>query len=236
MPAPTQFPGSAVYKGQLYCFGGLGGTGVLNNVQIYQGAGGLQINGSGSVVGGLLQLTDGGLSQATSVFSQSPVNIQTFTTTFNFQLLDPKADGFTFAIQNAGPTALGSNGSGLGYWGIPTSLAIKFDIYNNQGEGTDSTGLYIDGAHPTVPAIDLTGTGINLRSGDLFNSLITYDGTNLRMTLTDTVTQKSWTNAWPIDIPSTVGGSTAYVGFTGSTGGYTSTEELLSWTYVQGPS
>jgi N-acetylneuraminic acid mutarotase len=35
MPVPTQFPGSAVYKGQLYCFGGYWG-GALNNVQIYQ--------------------------------------------------------------------------------------------------------------------------------------------------------------------------------------------------------
>lgn len=36
MPQATLLPGSAVYKGQLYCFGGLYLEGALNNVQIYQ--------------------------------------------------------------------------------------------------------------------------------------------------------------------------------------------------------
>ena len=35
MPQASQFPGSVVYKGQLFCFGGFWG-GALNNVQIYQ--------------------------------------------------------------------------------------------------------------------------------------------------------------------------------------------------------
>ena len=46
-------------------------------------------------------------------------------------------------IQNAGPTALGTGGGGLGFATIPTSVAIKFDIYNDSGEGNDSTGIYI---------------------------------------------------------------------------------------------
>ena len=50
----------------------------------------------------------------------------------------------TFTIQNAGVGALGPGGAGLGYGatspsgapGIDTSVAIKFDIYSNFGEGT----------------------------------------------------------------------------------------------------
>ena len=86
-----------------------------------------------------------------------------------------QADGFTFTIQNVGPTALGGNGGGLGYGpnpntgttgGIAKSVAIKFDFYNNNGEGTDSTGLYMNGAVPTVPAMDMTSSGVLLNSGD----------------------------------------------------------------------
>ena len=75
----------------------------------------------------------------------------------------------TFTIQNVGPSALGSDGGGLGFATIPNSVAIKFDIYNNAGEGPDSTGLYFNGAMPTVPAINLTGSGIDLHSGDYMN-------------------------------------------------------------------
>jgi hypothetical protein len=53
---------------------------------------------------------------------------------------------------------------------MPNSVAVKFDLYNNSGEGSDSTGLYIDGASPILPATDLTSTGINFHSGDIFNS------------------------------------------------------------------
>ena len=160
------------------------------------------------------------------------LNIAAFTTDFSFHLTDAQADGFTFVIQNAGPTALGADGGGLGYSGIPQSVAIKFDLYNNVGEGPDSTGLYTDGAAPTVPAINLTGTPINLHSGDPFAAHITYDGTDLTLTLTDSSTLGTWSYSWPINIPSTVGGNTAYVGFTAGTGGETATQNITSWKYL----
>ena len=157
--------------------------------------------------------------------------MQTFTTDFSFQLVDAQADGFTFVIQNAGPTAVGGDGGGLGYLGIPQSVAIKFDLYNNAGEGPDSTGLYTDGAAPMVPAINLTGTPINLHSGDPFAAHITYDGTDLTLTLTDSSTLGTWSYSWPINIPATVGGTTAYVGFTAGTGSSHLDPEYHSWTY-----
>jgi hypothetical protein len=35
-----------------------------------------------------------------------------------------------------------------------------------------------------------------------------------------------------IDIPGTVGGTTAFVGFTAGTGGTVSTQSILNWTYA----
>jgi hypothetical protein len=134
---------------------------------------------------------------------------------------------------------LGPSGGGLGYGpgsttgtpGIGKSIAVKFDLYSNAGEGTDSTGLYSNGASPTVPAIDMTSSGVNLHSGDVFNVHMTYDGTTLKMTITDaSFPSKTFSTSWMINIPATVG-NTAYVGFTAGTGALTATEEIISWTF-----
>ena len=176
-------------------------------------------------------MTDGNPNEARSAFFTTPVNVQQFSTGFDFQLTNPNADGFTFTIQGSGPTALGTVGGGLGYGGIPTSVAVKFDLYNNAGEGPDSTGLYTNGAVPTVPAINLSSTGINLHSGDIFNAQLTYNGATLTVVITDTVTNASATQTYTVNIPAIVGGPTAYVGFTGGTGGITAVQDILNWTY-----
>jgi Legume lectin domain/Chitobiase/beta-hexosaminidase C-terminal domain len=190
-------------------------------------------------------LTTGAQLQAGSAFYNTLTNIQTFTTDFTFQLTNAVADGFTFTIQNNAPTALGGLGGGLGYGadpnpndggnaGIGKSVAVKFDIYSNAGEGTDSTGVYLNGATPTVPAVDMTSSGVVLTSGDTMHAHITYDGTNLALTLTDTVTGKVFTDTLAVNIPSTVGANTAYVGFTGGTGGDTAVQKILTWTFTPG--
>jgi len=192
----------------------------------------LSLNYGATVTGGLLQLTDGGTGENRTAWFATRVPVQNFVTDFTFQQLNAAADGMTFTIQNDNVWALGGAGGGLGYQGITQSVAVKFDIYNNAGEGNDSTGLYTDGAAPTEPATDLSSTGINLRSGDLMHAHMVYDGTNLTMTLTDTVTNATVTEVFPVNIPSIVGSNTAWAGFTGGTGGGASTQNVLSWTYV----
>ena len=193
------------------------------------------VTGNAGFIDNRLRLTDGGLGERGSAFYSTPVNVQSFTTEFTFEALDPEADGLTFTIQNAGPAGIiGSGASGLGYTGILNSAAIKFDLYDNAGEGTNSTGLFVNGAEPTVPAVNLNGSGINLHSGDSILAQITYDGTSLVLTLTDTLTLATWSHSFAINIPATVGGNTAYVGFTGATGGKSAIQEVTSWTYVAG--
>ena len=207
--------------------------------QGFSGADGpIQLNGSTALDDSRLVLTGGAQNQAGSAFYATPINIQSFTTDFTFLLSDAVADGFTFTIQNVGPGELGGRGGSLGYEGIAKSVAIKFDLFNNLGEGADSTGLYIDGASPSIPAINLTHTGINLHSGDPMSVRITYNdgygGGELILTITDQITNAAWSNSFAVDIPATVGGKTAYVGFTGATGWETSTEAITSWTYETG--
>ena len=238
-PGFTQSPvASAAYVIQT------GGSPTINFASGFPSATGLQLNGKSKVSSSnFLELTDGGDYEASSAFWTTLVNIQAFTTNFTFQLSSASADGFTFTIQDAGLTALGAFGGGLGYGPDPNngptasigkSVAIKFDIYSNSGEGNDSTGLFTDGATPTLPAVNLTSSGIVLASGDTIAAQLTYNGTTLTLNLTDTVTNATFSQAFTVNIPSTVGANTAYVGFTGGTGGASAIQNIKTWTFTPG--
>src|SRR5207248_590882 len=179
-------------------------------------AGGMIFNGSAALSGSHLRITNGGTSEGGSAWFSTPVSVASFTNNFSFQVTPgtaPLADGFAFVIQANNTTALGSSGGGLGYstdtpgtttsTSILKSVAVKFDLYSNAGEGADSTGLYVNGASPTTPYVDMTGSGVDLRSGHVFNVAMSYDGTNLAMTITDTVTAGTFTHSWPINITTT---------------------------------
>jgi len=211
-----------------------GGGGSVSYPTGFTSATGFTLDGNATVTGGALQVTDGGTFEGRAIWYSTPLNIQQFTTDFTFQITPASAniaDGMTFTIQNQGLTALGGIGGALGYQDVKPSVAVKFDLYNNSGEGVDSTGFYTNGAAPTVPATDLTPSGVNLHSGHVMHAHLTYDGTTLTLTLTDTVTNATFTAAQAINIPATVLANTAFVGFTGGTGGAVSTQNILSWTY-----
>jgi fibronectin type 3 domain-containing protein len=199
----------------------------------------LTLNGSAAINGSVLELADGQQGEASSAFSRSRLDVTSFSTQFSLHLPHADADGLTFVIQNAGPTALGAGGGNLGYGadgrdqqGIANSVAVKFDLYDNSGEGPDSTGLYLNGASPeNVGSIDLSGSGINLHNGDVFAVAMSYDGAILKVTITDAATGASSTQSYAVDIPSTVGGGTAYVGFTGATGELTATLDVANWMF-----
>jgi fibronectin type 3 domain-containing protein len=208
----------------------------------------LTYNGSSHINGTNLELTDAGTTEAGSTFSTQPIDITHFTTSFTMQLhggTNPKADGITFTIQGQGVTALGSPGGGLGYGGDPNSgggasiapsVAVKFDIFNDAGEGTDSTGVYVNGAAPgPVGSIDLSGTGVDLDSGDPFSVSLISDGSTLQVRITDTTTNQYVIQTYSINIPATIGSNTALVGFTGSTSTSTAVQEIMTWTYAATP-
>lgn len=204
---------------------------------------GLTLNGGAAISGTHLRLTDGGTGEARSAFFNTPVNVQSFTNDFTFQLTNAYADGFTFTIQGIGATALGGGGGSLGYGptssssgtgGIGSSVAVGFQLYSTVlgNKEVSLTGSWTNGASPAAtPGTDTTGSGVNLHSGDVMSLHMTYDGTTLTWTITDTKTAKSFTKSITIDIPSSTG-NTAYVGFTGGSGGLTAIQDVLTWTYA----
>lgn len=185
----------------------------------------------------------------------APVNVQAFSTDFTLLFTSSNSNGSsglgtTFTIQNqptttstanygyvsGGPTALGNSNSALGYGyetpgslsgttgGLLNSVAVKFDLSNN------ATGLYTNGALPVGG--DVSITGVNLSGGHPLNVTLAYSGTTLTLTIKDSVTSASFSHSWAINIPTTVGGNTAYVGFTGSSGWFVANQSIQAWTYA----
>jgi hypothetical protein len=193
----------------------------------------LTINGNAAAVGNVLRLTHGQINQKGSVFSTAKVRIDAFVTSFRFQLHSgpTRADGITFTIQGQSPGALGGLGRELGYSGIGDSFAVKFDLLDNAGEGDSSTGFYLDGALPTVPAIDLLSASIDLHQGHVMQVDIEYDQGLLHLLVTDTVTGARLQRQFNVNLPAVVGASAAYVGFTGATGDLVAVQDILNWSF-----
>jgi hypothetical protein len=96
-------------------------------------------NGSASNSGGgCYQLTPDQPTQAGTIFSATPVNLNqpfTLNARFNFGCKDVNgADGILFIFASTN-TALGGGGGGLGYQGITPSIAIEIDDYQNGNFG-----------------------------------------------------------------------------------------------------
>lgn len=199
---------------------------------------------------GVARLTTGGFGQAGTVFTTSRVDITQFTSTFNLLICVTTptcataipAEGITFTIQGNAPTARGNNGGSLGYGGIGNSVAVKLDIFDNQGETDNSTGLFTGGHFPGLASgigdvnVPIDKSVLDLKSGDLFQVDMAYDATTLTLTvtITDTVTGSFATQAYTVDIPSQVGSKLGYVGLTGATGSSTARQDIQTWTFQSG--
>lgn len=190
----------------------------------------LKFNGYARSYGSGILMTDGHGNEASSIFFSRPVQTASFTTHFRFQFASNTAgDGLTFCLQGNGPAAIGAWGGEMGYKGIDRSIAVKFDLFDNFGEGKNSTGLFANGAYPALPATDLTRSGIDLHNGNPIDVTISYDGKVLTVSECDAVTRATASQTYTIDIPACTG-TRAYAGFTASMGGAISTLFISTWT------
>jgi alpha-L-arabinofuranosidase len=195
------------------------------------------LNGSAKLSGNTLMLTSGGYAQISSAWLAKKVSVGSFTTDFDFQVPSSGGDGFTFTLQNApkGLNASGGNGQALGYAGITKSVAFKFVLYDDTVHTPASqTGVMINGTITPTVTLDMSGSGISLHNGHVLHAHIRYVGNNLTETVTDATTGASFTHTYSGNITSVLGTSTAYVGFTASTGGFTAVQNILSWTFTCG--
>src|SRR5439155_25792019 len=133
------------------------------------------------------------------------------------------------------------------YGGIGQSVGITFGAAI-PSTGVSSTGLFHNGVYPTDKPVapdvfqPLRGTGIDFTAGSedpkgphTFQATLSYHGTTLSETIIDQTTGASFSRDYAnVDLPTTVGGDTAFVGFGGGTDGRTATNAITSWTYSSG--
>jgi Chitobiase/beta-hexosaminidase C-terminal domain/Legume lectin domain len=206
--------------------------------------------------GSSIQLTNNTNGSANNAWYETPVNVQAFTTSFTFaetcptdcgdgfgfmivSVNNPSSPGYTYSGDSGGQFSWSQGCSGVtGTSGCSpiNSVLVKFDLYDvtTSKTGANLTGFYSGGEYPQAPnpEYDMSGAGIHLESGDLMRCTLAYNGTVLTESVTDTVTGATYTNSYAADIPSLVGGHTAYVGFGGGTGAATVIQNLTSWTYT----
>ena len=103
--------------------------------------------------------------------------------------------------------------------------ALALNVYSGNGRGL---ALKMNGSNPAYTPT----TPVNLASGNpIYVSLFYSDGV-LRTTLVESNTPNVYTTNYLVDLPSLLGGQTAYVGFTGGDGGLTSTQVVSDFTFV----
>lgn len=164
----------------------------------------------------------------------------------------PGADGFAFVIQNASPFAIGSLGGGIGYDGIPNSLAIEFDTYANDSNQIENfldpndnhIAILSNGTNPNsskhiLPYIRAQTTKIMplKTDGTIYTAKIEYDANNKKITVWLDTTEKFANpvlEASGIDLRSLLNLDQfegAYIGFTSATGNAYENHDILSWNF-----
>jgi NPCBM/NEW2 domain/Legume lectin domain/Bacterial lectin len=184
----------------------------------------------------VLLLTNSNSDEARSAFYEKPMPVVAggsgFTVLFTYTPSGDKwADGAAFVLHNdpRGASALGGYRGALGVGtetdGIPIASSVEFEI-NIWGKpgiawvSNGSTGPY-----------DATGS-VNVGSGNPIDVTLTYAPatTTLSVKLVDQVTKTTYSSSYKtLNVTNILGGSTAYVGFTG--GGHRATQKISNFSY-----
>ncbi len=217
---------------------------------------GLTLNGSTDTIGNpvyyngqnVLRLTDN-LGQSGSAFYTNPITLEnsggfqaSFSTFFSFQITDPQgisdgvqgADGIVFTVQTNSNTA-GGSGGGIGYQGIPTSVGIEFDTWNN-GFWDDYNGNHVGiDLNGNVNSVAQYNEPVTMNNGDVWYAWIDYNGTtdDLEVRLSQAITRPELAIlSYNVDLVSILQQPDAYVGFTSGTGSAGGDHDIRSWIFT----
>lgn len=179
-----------------------------------------------------------------------------FQSTFQFQISNPGGlvestpfgfqrggDGFAFVIQNFGIPVVGPPAGYLGYHGLPNSLAVEFDTWQNFEPGfLDPNGNHVSvhsrgpGANSVSETASLGRTTALpfLKDGASHLARVDYTPGTLRVFVDTlafpvlTVTGLNLASLLSLD------NGSAWVGFTSGTGSAYETHDILRWEFLQG--
>jgi len=190
----------------------------------------------------VLRLTNNN-SQAGGGFVTNPVSLAgsaSFSTAFSFNIHNPTgigdsdgqgADGLVFVVQTQS-NQYGGSGGGIGYAGIPNSVGIEFDTYNNgAGDGWNGNHVGID-LNGNLNSAARANIATRLNNGGAWYAWVDYNGASklLEVRLSQTATRPAAaTLSYTVDLPAVLGQTDAFVGFTSGTGGGGGSHDILSW-------
>jgi Legume lectin domain len=209
------------------------------NYPDFSSTAGSQLNGAAARSGNVLRLVPAQPNLAGSAFPAVKTHVRQFSTHFVASMHDATAahaDGFTFALQGVGPTALGATGGGLGYQGIVPSMAIEFDIFQNpefSDPSANHVGVLLSGSANQVfavtPPIAMYGTTLYVwidftKNGSQGETRVYLNTTDVKPA--NFVLGVGIVGGWE----GLVGGDYAWSGFTAGTGTYDANHDILSWT------
>ena len=216
-------------------------------------ASGLERVGAAAIHGGVLRLTPAKRYKTGAAWLREKQSILShFETTFQFQLSHPAwllggADGFAFVMQNSGPQVLGGRGSAGGFGlegsnephhrGIPWSIAIFFDTWQNNEEGDPSAnyiavrtnGRPADMRWPADRLAFTPNLPIQLKDRRVHTARIVFERPIVQVFLDD-LTRPVLQTALDLSLVTDPGGK-AWIGFTASTGWGFENHDILSWSF-----
>jgi hypothetical protein len=131
----------------------------------------------------------------------------------------------------------GGAGGGIGYLGMPSSVGVEFDTYDNGAANGDPNGNHVN--------IDLNGvfSAANLAAevtkrmndGDRWYVWVDFNGVTEILEVRLSLTPSRPTSALlsrSIDLVSILGTPNVYIGFTSGTGGAQGIHDILAWTFT----
>jgi len=213
---------------------------------------GLTLNSSATAStttdGAVLRLATNTANDRGSVFTSTQRNVASgFSTTFSFRFSSPGgtvdagsgsspgADGIVFVVQRVGATALGATGEGLGFLNLGTASAgVEFDTWQNSNRGDPNSSHVGVNTAGSVTSLQTANVAPNLDNGSKWTAWVDYNGSVLEVRLSqDGIRPTSSLLSHSLNIATVLGGNTAFVGFTGATGGAFANQDILSWVFSE---
>ncbi|MBI2215894.1 MAG: FecR domain-containing protein [Candidatus Rokubacteria bacterium] len=185
--------------------------------------------------------------QGGSAFLTSPIPLQdeggflaSFSTAFQFQMTNPQgigdgdgqgADGLVFVVQTQANN-VGGAGGGIGYAGIPKSVGVEFDTYNNGEINGNHVGINVNGS---LASLVSRAVGTRLNNGAVWYAWVDYDGETKVFEVRVSETPTRPTEAFltlSVDLPAVLQQPNAFLGFTSGTGAGVNDHDIRSWQFT----
>ena len=207
---------------------------------------GLKLNGNAAQIANALRVSRATSNSRGSAFTIDPVSLgrgNSFSAFFQFRISDSGgvgdadgrgADGLVFVIQTVS-NSVGTSGGGIGYSGIRSSVGIEFDTYNNGRAFGDPNGNHVGiDLNGNIASVQTQTEAVRFNNGETWNSWVDYNGNTdlleVRWSLTNTRPLSSQLSR-TVDLASTLGKNTAFVGFTSATGSGFGNHDILRWEF-----